>query len=158
MSFFQNVGIIVLVLSMLGCGRRQESVMQSRSMEPYIMSGEKVIIDAAAYEAAKPELGHVVAFWSPDEKGAMYIFRVAGIPNDDISWKESGVHVNGKQCSPPQGGVYTVPEDKIGLSLKLGEDEYFLLGDNVELARDSRIFGAIKKGAIVGKVEKLQEP
>ena len=41
--------------------------------------------------------------------------------------------------------------------LQLGEDEYFLLGDNPPNSRDSRHYGPIKRSAIVGGVQPRED-
>lgn len=47
--------------------------------------------------------------------------------------------------------------DFCGVDVVLGEDEYFLLGDNMALSRDSRIFGPVKRSALLGKVLRVVE-
>ena len=75
------------------------------------------------------------------------IKRVIGLPGEIISYKEETLYINGK-----------VMIDEYNLSgtgeiepLKIGKDEYYVMGDNRSVSKDSRSIGTIKKDKIIGK-------
>lgn len=72
-----------------------------------------------------PEVGDIVTFRLPDEKFS-YIKRIVAVPGDTV--------------------------DHWGTAITLGEDEYYVLGDNRENSRDSRAFGPINGADIVGRL------
>lgn len=88
-----------------------------------------------------------------------WVKRVIGIPGDRISCKNDVVYVNGEALDEPyldtvyatqqrnKNGYFTTDFDEV----VLGEDEYFLMGDNRVVSRDSRMVGVFKKEDIVGK-------
>lgn len=95
--------------------------------------------------------------------GELIVKRVIGLPNDTIAYIDDNLYVNGKlvnekfldesaKCNTCQipGTSY---KDKLCSTqgITLGEDEYFVMGDNRGKSYDSRNFGTIKKEDIVSK-------
>ena len=75
------------------------------------------------------------------------IKRVIGLPNETISYNDEKLYINGK-----------VVEDEYNLNvtgdiepLEIGNDEYYVMGDNRNISKDSRMIGTIKKDKIIGK-------
>lgn len=76
------------------------------------------------------------------------IKRVIGMPGETISIKNDKIYINGKVIDNSFAYGTTSDVDKI----ELGEDEYFILGDNRLISKDSRYFGPVTKSEIIGKV------
>lgn len=76
------------------------------------------------------------------------IKRVIGMPGETVSIKNDKIYINGKVIDNSFAYGTTSDVDKI----ELGEDEYFILGDNRLISKDSRYFGPVTKGEIIGKV------
>ena len=79
--------------------------------------------------------------------GNYLIKRVIGLPNEILSYEDEKLYINGK-----------VVEDKYNLNItgdiepiKMGVDEYYVMGDNRNISKDSRMIGTIKKDKILGK-------
>lgn len=74
--------------------------------------------------------------------------RIIGLPNELITYKDSQLYVNELPVEEPflDESVYT--DD---FSIQLGDNEYFCLGDNREVSRDSRYYGAFRKDDIVSR-------
>lgn len=79
-----------------------------------------------------PQLGDVIECTFPGRSGH-YIKRVIGLPGDWIQFTEGMLYVNGQAISEPY-----VSSPTSDLSVQLGEDEYFVLGDNRAESYDSR--------------------
>lgn len=75
------------------------------------------------------------------------IKRIIGMPNETVEIKDNKIYVNDEAIEDDYAYGETSDFDKI----TLGEDEYFLLGDNRLISKDSRYFGAINKKDIMGK-------
>lgn len=89
-------------------------------------------------------------------KNAKTTGRVVGMPGDTINIDENGLKVNGNTQYEPKIFKETLAvKDGTKYPVKLGEDEYFVLGDNRDKAADSRVFGAVKKKDLNGKVFNL---
>ena len=76
------------------------------------------------------------------------IKRVIGMPGETVSIKNDKIYINGKIIDNSFAYGTTSDVDKI----ELGEDEYFILGDNRLISKDSRYFGPVTNGEIIGKV------
>ena len=72
----------------------------------------------------KPEVGDIVVFSAPCEEGEYYVKRVAAGPGETVEY--------------------------LGQQITLGQDEFFVLGDNRAVSNDSRFFGPIDGGSVVG--------
>ncbi len=125
-------------------------------MEPNFYDREYLIIDEISYRFKDPARGDVIVFRFPQDPSQFFIKRIIGLPNETVEIKNGKVIVYNKKF--PQGaqlneadylplGTYTVSDIKIDL----GENEYFVLGDNRDESLDSRVFGALPRKLIIGK-------
>jgi signal peptidase I len=82
------------------------------------------------------------------------IKRVIGKPGDQIEIREDGVYRNDVRLDEPYltEGTPTVIRNLAFAKVKLGEDEYYVMGDNRGVSLDSRSFGPVPKDAIIGEV------
>ncbi len=92
------------------------------------------------------------------------MMRVVGLPGDTIEIRSNGLHINGNPATAPASlGIqpYLSPSPEIELSpeftrppspFTVPENEFYVLGDNVENALDSRYWGTVPIGTVHGKV------
>jgi signal peptidase I len=149
-----------LMLATIACGCRKSNVV-SASMAPTIKPGEKVVIDYTAYSLASPKQWDVVAFEPLGKSNELWVFRVAGLPGDQIDFRDEMLLVNSNPVVLPSyvtNVQYRFPTfisnaSTLSFPYFVPANSYFLLGDNSSNANDSRIWGAIPKGNILGKVK-----
>ena len=141
-----------LAVVIVYCVGMQTNVIGS-SMESSLYNGQKVFLNRLIYKVSSPKQGDVIVFLpNGNEKSHYYIKRVVATPGDTLVIKDGYLYVNGSL-------VDEYFSDKIadaGLAdneIKLGSDEYFVLGDNVNSSEDSRSanIGTIQKDYIIGK-------
>lgn len=82
-----------------------------------------------------------------NDNNATIIKRVIGMPGDKVKIRNNKIYINNKIIEDEYAYGETNDYDEI----TLGDDEYFVLGDNRLISKDSRYFGAIKKSDIKGK-------
>ena len=82
-----------------------------------------------------------------NDNNATIIKRVIGMPGDKLKIRNNKIYINNKIIEDEYAYGETSDYDEI----TLGDDEYFVLGDNRLISKDSRYFGAIKKSDIKGK-------
>ena len=74
------------------------------------------------------------------------IKRVYGLPGETISCEDGKIYINGSLIEDEYGYRETSDFGPV----TLGENEYFLLGDNREISLDSRVFGKVTRDEIEG--------
>lgn len=145
------LGIFAIVYFLL----LQPHEVRGRSMEPNFQDSEYLLTDKLSYKIGAPKRGDVIVFKAPPTRQDEFIKRIVGIPGDNVSVSNGKVFINEKRLeeyylgenSPTFGGPITQEGEKITLS----QDEFFVLGDNRTHSQDSRYFGVIHKGDIIGK-------
>lgn len=141
-----------LAIVLVYCIGMKTSVIGS-SMEPCLYNGQEIFLNRLVYRVSSPKVGDVVVFQpNGNEKAHYYVKRVVAVPGDTVYIKGGILYVNGET----QEDYF---DDKIaepGLAeneIKLGDDEYFVIGDNCNNSEDSRSanIGNIQKKYIIGK-------
>ena len=154
-SILSNVLYIaaVLFLSFLivrFVGQRTEVI--GNSMVPTLPDGNQLITDKITYRFREPERFEVIVF--PHEPvNEYYIKRIIGMPGETVEISEDGrIFIDGKELQEEYGYGITQPHEMQG-KIVLGEDEYFVLGDNREVSLDSRYkeVGNIPRSIIIGR-------
>ena len=139
------------------------------------------IVYKKVVELNEPERGDIVVFRYPGDNKTSYIKRLIGLPGDDIQVQGRNIFVNGVRVFAEPGDNYTsavgarhesqtqyLPRtkdyaqfsaiysrparfSKRNYSVKVPEGQYFMMGDNRDNSSDSRVWGTVPEGNIVGK-------
>ena len=149
--------VIAGILSIPGVfiqGSVQNFKMQGTSMGPALEHGEYILVNKLAYKFGDPKPGDVVVFRYPDpnpkNRKRDFVKRVIGVPGDKISINKGTVWVNGKPLA--EDGYIIAPGSTNMSERKMGQEEYFVLGDDRPHSNDSREWGAVPEENILGKV------
>ena len=133
------------------------NVVTGSSMCETLQQGDHLITEKVSYEIGDPKRfdvvvlePHVLYSVDPDE---LYVKRVIGLPGETIEIKGNDILINGKKLKENYGRE-PIYEDFYYPERKLGDDEYFVMGDNRNMSRDSRdeTVGPIRRDYIKGKV------
>lgn len=132
----------------------RQLVVSGQSMEPELSQREVVLMNRIIYHLRKPERFDIVAFEKDGEKGKYYIKRIIGMPGETIQIRDGVVYVNDQILEAEDGLRRAALAGLAEHPVTLGEDEYFLLGDNRESSEDSRFVnvGNVKAEQIGGIV------
>ena len=123
------------------------------SMESSLLDGDTVLVNRLTYSLSEPKSGDVIVFLpNGNEKSHYYVKRVVGVPGDKVQIIDGMVYVNGEMFGENSLEEIRNP----GLAeeaILVGDEEYFVLGDNVNNSEDSRYanIGNVKKEYITGK-------
>lgn len=124
------------------------STVSGSSMYPTLHDKDMVIYRRHNVEY---KLGDVVAIKRPE--GEDYVKRIIAVPGDTVNLQNGSVYVNGEKVEI-EGTLGRTEEksDEVTFPLTVGDKEYFVLGDNREISKDSREIGTIKADDIKGKI------
>ncbi len=135
----------------------QPFFVRGASMEPNFANAQYLLINEISYRFEEPIRGEVIVFKYPLDTSQYYIKRVIGLPGETVEIKESQVIIYNSDF--PQGMILEesayLPEKTItwgNIKLELGEEEYFVLGDNRQASSDSRQWGLLPRQDIIGRV------
>lgn len=130
--------------------------VSGESMMPTLVDKEKII----ASKVSKIKRFDIVPLKAPDKEDTLYIKRIIGLPGEHIEYKNDILYINGEQYDEPYLDEYkdittgNLTEDFTLDSLlnsnEVPKDSYFVLGDNRQNSKDSRMIGFIKKEDIIG--------
>lgn len=152
-GFWIAISVFLAFVFVFAFGYRTNVV--GSSMEPSLISGQKILINRLVYQISSPKFYDVIAFVpNGNEDSHIYVKRVIGVPGDTILIKDGYIYINGIKLS--EDSSYDVIKDP-GIAeaeIYLSDDEYFVLGDNRNYSEDSRSgnIGVVKKSYITGKV------
>ena len=120
-------GLIVLAIVMpIRLYVAQPFIVSGESMAPTFSSGDYLIIDELTYNFInEPQKGEVVVFRYPQDPSKFFIKRIVGLPGEELVVD--------------------------GVEWKMGENEYFVMGDNSRFSLDSRSWGALPRENITGR-------
>jgi signal peptidase I len=130
-------------------------LVSGTSMYPSFDTFHYLIVDQLTYRIEGPERGDVIIFRFPQNPSRFFIKRIIGLPSETVEL--SGNTVTIKNDEHPEGFVldepYIAPENArvSEMSVTLGDDEYFVMGDNRKASADSRYWGPLERSRIVGR-------
>lgn len=142
-----------LVITFIG----QRTRVEGASMEPTLYEGDNLIVDKISYHFQDPQRFEIIVFPFQYERNKFYIKRIIGLPGETVQIDSQGsIYIDGEILVEGYGREVIRPEN-IGIAgepITLGENEYFVMGDNRNNSSDSRleIVGNIKREDIVGRV------
>ena len=134
----------------------QPFYVSGASMEPNFYDHEYLIIDEISYRFNNPQRGDIVVFKYPKNPSDFFIKRIIGLPDEQIKIVSNKITITNSE--KPGGFILDersylsenspTPNDT---NITLGQDEYFVLGDNRTSSLDSRTFGPITRSDIIGR-------
>lgn len=128
-------------------------IVSGSSMYPTLENGDYLIIDKISYELGTPKRDDVVVFRYPGNTKKFFIKRIIGLPGEtvDINGTEVTI-INDENKEGFKLDQPFVENSSINSThFVLGEDEYFVMGDNRSASSDSRYWGAVKEDLLQGK-------
>lgn len=153
-----NTALIVFAAVVLGYGLItfcvQTVYMTGSSMESVISDGDELILNKMAYKVSKIRRYDIVAIKKIGSDDYYDIKRVIGLPGDSISVVAGRLVINGKHTNDDLPFSYINTPGVLDDTIKLGDEEYFVIGDNTSNSEDSRYinYGNVQKSEIKGKI------
>lgn len=130
--------------------------VKTESMEPALKPGDKIVIN----RISKIRNGDIIALRSPAEDDKIVISRIIASEYETVEIRNKVVYINEKmydivsESTRDSSNIYPMKfcyRDNMP-PVRMGRNEFFVLGDNFDRSFDSRIFGKVSKSAIIGKM------
>lgn len=156
-SFLEILEVVVIAVGAVFLIRYflvQPFLVSGASMVPNFRDGDYLLVDELTYRIRDPGRGEVAVFHYPNDRSTFFIKRIIGLPGEEIRIHDNSVVVvnelypDGFDLQEP----YLLPDTLTSgdYDIELGEDEYYLLGDNRLYSYDSRAWGALTRDELVG--------
>ena len=146
------LGAVWLVITFVG----QRTEVEGASMENTLHNGDNLIVDKLSYRFHDPERFDIIVFPFQFQDNTYYIKRIIGLPGETVQIMDDGsIYINGEKLEENYGMEVIKPETigRAAEPIELGDDEYFVMGDNRNNSSDSRtdMVGNIKRENLTGK-------
>jgi len=144
------IGLTYLIITFVG----QRTRVSGSSMETTLSDGDNLIVDKLSYRFSEPKRFDIIVFPYQHEENTFYIKRIIGLPGETVQVVDGYTYVNGERLSSDVYGAAVMESPGIAAEpIELGDDEYFVLGDNRNHSSDSRdpSVGVLKREYLIGK-------
>ena len=141
---------VYLVIHFVG----QRTQVLGSSMEPKLSSEDNLIVDKISYRFHEPERFDIIVFPFRYEENVFYIKRIIGLPGETVQIDEEGnILIDGEVLNEGYGKEVIQNPGRAYEEITLGDDEYFVMGDNRNNSTDSRdpSVSNITRDEIVGR-------
>jgi len=138
----------ILIALLIQLFLAQTTRIESYSMEPTLYEEQRLVIEKISYRLRLPERGEIVVLHPQDDGSVPLIKRVIGLPGETIAIHDNQVFIDGNPLEEPYLRVVThgfypptlIPDNAV-----------FVMGDNRDRSRDSRMFGTVPLEDLVGR-------
>lgn len=132
----------------------QRTAVEGSSMESTLSNGDHLLVDKLSYRFWEPQRYDIIVFPYQHAENTYYIKRIIGMPGETVQVLDGHTYIDGELLeSDIYGSEVMEAADMAKDPVTLGENEYFVLGDNRNHSQDSRdpAVGLIRREDIVGK-------
>lgn len=153
-TWIGEIAIVVLIALVLMYFVGYRTSVVGQSMLSTLAEGDEVLVNRFTYKLTQPKANDIIVFLpNGNQKSHLYIKRVIGVPGDKVQIKNGAVYVNGEIFEETIEAAAIEYPELAEEEILVGEDEFFVLGDNRNNSEDSRYanIGNVKKKDIVGK-------
>ena len=140
---------VFLILHFVG----QRTVVNGSSMDTTLANGQNLVMDKLSYRFHDPERYDIIVFPYQHAENTYYIKRIIGLPGETVQVIDGYVYINGKKLDEHYGAEVMEDPGIAAEPIKLGDDEYFVLGDNRNHSSDSRVasVGVLTRDMLIGR-------
>ncbi len=152
-SWAMYIGFVVVLTWFILTFVGQRTVVDGRSMNATLNDRDNLIVEKLSYRFHDPERFDIIVF-PPYGTKEYYIKRIIGLPGETIQIDTEGnIYIDGELLEEDYG-LETIKNPGRAIEpVTLGDDEYFVMGDNRNNSVDSRDprVGNVKRDSIIGR-------
>jgi len=167
-EWVESIVIAVILALFIRAFFIQAFRIPSGSMRSTLQEGDKIMVNKLLFgpkipftkfrfpDLREPRRGDIIVFVYPEDKKKDFIKRLVALSGETVEISNGNILIDGKPIKDPpemlklyyyNRGAY----GQEGKSVKVPENNYFVLGDNSDSSRDSRYWGFVPKENIVGR-------
>lgn len=146
--------VLIIVLCVVFVPRYviQRTIVDGTSMNDTLQDKDNLLVEKVSIHFKNPERFDVIVFYPYGrENEKYYIKRVIGLPGETIQIVGDTIYVDGEVLEEDYGKDPMTSAGVASSPITLGDDEFFVLGDNRAVSEDSRVFGPVSKDKIEGR-------
>ena len=154
LNWIFQIAVVLIFGILAGIALFQSVTVQESAMEPTLQVGERFFVNRAVYKVSSPERGDIIVYkTSGSDDAALHIGRVIGLPGETVQIVDGIIYIDGEALQESYGREVMKNSGLAADPVTLGEDEYFVLGDNRNDSTDSRdpSVGKIPRDRIIGR-------
>lgn len=147
------IGIVLAITFLIITYVGQRTHVSGSSMENTLSHGDNLIVDKITYRFKDPERFDIIVFPFQYQENTYYIKRIIGMPGETIQIVDGTIYIDGQVLKESYGREVIRDPGLAAEPVTLGEDEYFVMGDNRNESADSRdpSVGLIHRKDIIGR-------
>lgn len=151
MALYIAVVLCITFLVVRYVGQRTQ--VDGHSMENTLFDGDNLIVDKISYRFTDPKRFDIIVFPYHYKEDTYYIKRIIGLPGETVQIRDGEIYIDGAILEEDYGKETMLTSGRAADQIQLGEDEYFVLGDNRNHSEDSRFddVGNIERSEIIGR-------
>ncbi len=154
-EFIESVVVVGAIFALLYLFVAQFHKVSGFSMFPIYNNADFLITEKVSYKFRNPQKGEVIILKNPRDESQDFIKRIIAVPGDTVEVINSSVFVNGQKIQENYLPANTLTNSGAflteGATVKAGDNQYFVFGDNRNHSSDSREWGAVTKKEIIGR-------
>ena len=144
------IALTYLIITFVG----QRTMVDGRSMNATLNDGDNLIVEKLSYRLGDPKRFDIIVFPPQESPKEHYIKRIIGLPGETVQIDAEGkIYIDGEVLEENYGLETIRNAGRAAEPITLGDDEYFVLGDNRNNSKDSRsdAVGNVKRSSITGR-------
>ncbi len=151
-DFVINISLSIIIFSFIYFFIAQPHQVDGSSMKNTFYNNDYLVTQKISLYVHGVKRGDVIVFKYPRDPSKDYIKRVIALPGDTIKIKDGDVYLNGallhEDYAVGETEGKTFLRDDVPYTVPSGQ--YFVMGDNREASSDSREWGPVPRGYIIG--------
>jgi signal peptidase I len=155
-DLFESLLVAVVLALVIRFFIFQPFYIPSGSMEPTLLTGDRIIVSKFTYHFREPERGDVIVFRYPRDPDRAFVKRLVALGGETVAIRDDRLYIDGVQVVEgylPENGSYS----DFGPA-KVPVGSFFMLGDNRANSDDSRVWGFLDEELLIGKAVAVYWP
>jgi len=153
LEVLQTVAIAAAAVFLVRTFVAQPFLVSGASMETNFYNKDYLLVDELSYRFREPARGEVIVFKYPGDHKSFYIKRIIGLPGERVVVSDGQIVIykGNEKLILKEGYLHQIMNSGHS-ETTLGKDQYFMMGDNRNFSFDSRSWGPVARGEIIGLV------